>query len=53
MKTFTLTFSDPSGQFQTRVLEIYDNSFTDACEKALYYEQFFPNRVLTNIHFDF
>ena len=53
MKTFTLTYSDPSGQIQSRVLEIYADSFIDACEKALYYEQFFANRVLTDIHFDF
>lgn len=53
MKSFTLTFSDLSGQFPSEVLEIHATSFADAYVKAKSYEQYFINLVLTDIHFNF
>lgn len=53
MKTFTLTFSDLSGQLSSQTLEIHATSFVDAYVKAKSYKHYFVDLVLTDIRFNY
>lgn len=53
MKSFTLTFSDLSGQLESQILDIYASSFADAYLKAKDYECLYIGLFLTDIHFNY